>query len=178
MGSAGVDVWWLAAAGCGEEIEKSEPIDEATADWEDPWAEFEDEVIKLVNRNRYVGATCGSDPMPGGLVPLESDEILRSVARLHSLDMAERDFFDHVNPDGEDPFDRIADSSFGGADPWGENIAFGAPTPEIVVDLWMESPGHCANIMLADFHVIGVGYYLDETDSSGHFWTQNFAGSH
>lgn len=172
-------MWWLLA-GCIDDggAESSKPLSEETADWEDPWIAFEEEVRELVNQRRFLGATCGSDPMPGGLQPLEADDLLRTVARLHSKDMAERDFFDHVNPDGDDPFDRMEASGFDGADPWGENIAFGATSPEMVVQLWMESPGHCANIMLADYRVIGVGYYEDPGDPSGLFWTQNFAGGH
>jgi len=55
---------------------------------------------------------------------------------------------------------------------WGENIAAGQRTPEIVVDAWMNSPGHRANILSPNFSKIGVGYV---TNSSGRpYWTQIF----
>jgi hypothetical protein len=155
-------LWWLWACAAQEPVDE-DPITEATEDWQDAWAEYEEEVRELVNQQRFLGATCGNSPKPGGL---------------HSQDMADRNFFDHVNPDGDDPFDRMADAGFSGAEPWGENIAAGAPTPEIVVQGWMDSPGHCENIMFPAYRVIGVGYYTDDTSEWGHYWTQNFAGSH
>ena len=53
----------------------------------------------------------------------------------------------------------------------GENIAMGYPTPEAVVDGWMNSEGHRANILNPSFTVIGVGYV-----EQGHYWTQMFIG--
>jgi uncharacterized protein YkwD len=62
---------------------------------------------------------------------------------------------------------------------WGENIAQGYPSPEDVVEGWMDSDGHCSNIMAAAFSLIGVGYYPGEASGMGfsrdaHYWTQNF----
>jgi uncharacterized protein YkwD len=170
-------VLWLWAC-AGQDPVEDEPFSEATADWQDAWADYEDQVLDLVNERRFLGATCGGDPKAGGLEPLETDEVLRATARLHSQDMADRAFFEHVNPDGDDPFDRMANAGFEGAEPWGENIAAGAPTPEIVVQGWMDSPGHCENIMFPQFRVLGVGYYMDEDSDWVHYWTQNFAASH
>jgi uncharacterized protein YkwD len=58
----------------------------------------------------------------------------------------------------------------------GENIALGQPTPEIVMEDWMASDGHCANIMRAAFDTIGVGYFpgSGERGSPNNYWTQNF----
>jgi uncharacterized protein YkwD len=168
------------AVACGDagDPRSSASSSEATADWPPSWADFEDQVLDLVNQQRFVGATCGSDPMPGGQVPLEMDDTLRRIARLHSEDMAERGFFDHVNPDGDDPFDRMSAAGFAGAYPWGENIAAGSPTPEDVVDAWMNSPPHCENILLGDYRVIGIGLYEDPSLPYSYWWTQDFAGSH
>jgi uncharacterized protein YkwD len=74
--------------------------------------------------------------------------------------------------------DRMSDAGYSGASPWGENIAAGQPTPAEVVDGWMHSPGHCRNIMDPDYHVIGIGYAYDASSSYGHYWTQDFGGSH
>lgn len=101
---------------------------------------------------------------------------LREVARAHSEDMAARDFFDHVNPDGDDPFDRLDDAgiAFNNA---GENIAFnqGFPNPAAVaVDGWMNSQGHRENILRSAFTHAGMGVAV--TANGEHYFTQVFAG--
>lgn len=148
-----------------------------TATWPDAWRTFEEAALAETNRYRAMGASCDGEafaPAPA----LEMDEVLLTAARLHSSDMGERGFFDHDNPDGLSPFDRIAAVGFEGASPWGENIAAGQTTPEEVVRGWMESPGHCRNIMNADYRVIGLGYAFVEGSPFGHYWTQKFGGSH
>lgn len=154
------------------------PLRSTDATWPVDWADAEQEVLRLVNIERTLGAMCGSEPMPGGADPLEMDELLRDVARAHSQDMAKRDFFDHVNPNGKDPFERMDAAGFSGDEPWAENIAAGSPTASSVVDGWMNSPGHCVNIMDASFGVIGIGLYYDAESPMGYYWTQNFAASH
>ena len=81
--------------------------------------------------------------------------------------MAERNFFGHTNPDGDGLGERI-DAAGYEPSAWGENIALGQRTPEEVVDRWMTSDGHCANIMRDRYTEIGVGYY------ASYFWTQAF----
>jgi uncharacterized protein YkwD len=169
-------------AGCAGETttgsDTGAPPDIATDDWPAAWADYEDEVLRLVNQHRFVGGSCGGEGMPA-VGPLEMDEVLRGVARSYSAQMAENGFFDHVDPWGRDPSDRIASAGFTGSQPWGENIAMGYPTAEDVVVGWMNSPGHCMNILEGAYGVIGIGYYLDEDDPyAGPLWTQNFAGSH
>jgi uncharacterized protein YkwD len=97
---------------------------------------------------------------------------LRCAARVHSKDMAEEGFFSHTNNDGATPWDRIkaAGYSFSTA---GENIAAGYPNPQAVVEGWLDSPGHCKNIMSPAFTEIGVGYYAG--GAYDHYWTQAFA---
>lgn len=173
LGCAGCGVAGLGPAGGGAHTGT-----DATEDWPEAWAAFEAEVVELVNRERYVGATCGGSARPGGLPALEMDAVIRGTARDHSADMAARGFFDHRNPDGALPEDRMAADGFAGALPWGENIAAGAWDAPTVVQGWMDSPGHCANIMEPGFRVIGVGYVFEEDSDWGHYWTQVFAGSH
>ncbi|QLH27373.1 CAP domain-containing protein [Streptomyces sp. Rer75] len=120
---------------------------------------LEDAVAVLVNRERT----------RRGLVPLSTDERLRQSARSHSADMARRDFFDHVTPEGRSPADRMLAAGF--PLPAGENIAAGQPHPAIVMVEWMNSPGHRVNILNGDFRVIGVGVHMAE---GGPVWTQNF----
>ena len=113
-------------------------------------------------------ALVNAERQSNGLPPLEMDDRLSSVARAHSIDMAQRGYFDHTDPDGQSPFDRIgaAGIAYFAA---GENIAWGAATPESVVKGWMDSPGHRANILNEKFTRIGIGYY-------DLYWTQVFIG--
>ena len=90
-----------------------------------------------------------------GLAPLVIDEELVAVARAHSVDMRDRDFFAHTNPDGADPFDRMQaagiDYRFAG-----ENLALAGTVPR-AHELLMESEGHRRNILSDNFGHIGIG---------------------
>lgn len=142
------------------------------AQWSEAEILFEREVLELVNERRAAGATCGGQAF-GAAEPLVMESALLCAARVHSLDMAERGFFGHDNPDGEDPFERMrrAGYRFSAA---GENIAAGQSTPQMVVDGWMQSAGHCRNIMDADYSELGVGYVQTDTAEFPHYWTQVF----
>ncbi|MFI6146841.1 sigma-70 family RNA polymerase sigma factor [Streptomyces sp. NPDC051109] len=118
------------------------------------------QVIALVNSER-AAAGCG---------PLKEDPQLRSAAQGHSDDMAARDFFDHTNPDGADPGKRTTAAGYRWST-YGENIARGQQTAASVMDSWMKSPGHRANILNCSFKDIGVGIH---SGPGGPWWTQNF----
>jgi uncharacterized protein YkwD len=147
----------------------------AVADWDPAWVAFEEEVLARVNETRSQPADCGAEGEFAAAAPLTMNPILRCSARLHSLDMFERDFFDHDTPDGIDPFQRMAEAGFVGSG-GGENIALGQSTPEQVMEAWMESDGHCANVMRAAFDTIGVGYHpgAGRIGIGSNYWTQNF----
>lgn len=145
---------------------------DADDDWDPAWASLEEQVLEVVNQVRAEGADCGSKGSFGAAGPLTMHPLLRCAARLHSKDMVVRNFFNHVNPDGEDPWDRIAKTGYGGYQTAGENIAGGSGTAAGVMDQWMNSDGHCANIMNPAFNQIGVGYYPG--GMYGHMWTQVF----
>ena len=117
-------------------------------------------VLELTNRERT----------SRGLPALAWDDGAAGVAYAHSLDMDVRNFFDHTNPDGELPWDRLeADGiTYSTA---GENIAWGYPSPEAVMDGWMNSDGHRANILRTSFTRLGVGVHVG---SDGVYWTQVF----
>lgn len=146
---------------------------EAAAEWPTAWTAFEDEVVERVNARRAAGADCGSEGTFAPAPPLRSDEQLRCAARLHSRDMGERGYFDHFDPEGKDPFQRIQAAAYTGF-PGGENIAAGARTPAEVVSGWMDSEGHCANIMRRQFSEIGVGYAEVARSEWRIYWTQTF----
>jgi RNA polymerase sigma factor (sigma-70 family) len=118
------------------------------------------QVLALVNKER-AAAGCG---------PLSQDPQLRDAAQGHSDDMAARDFFDHTNPDGDGPGERVTASGYRWST-YGENIAKGQQTPEAVMTSWMNSPGHRANILNCAFEEIGVGIH---DGGGGPYWTQNF----
>ncbi|MFE2530883.1 sigma-70 family RNA polymerase sigma factor [Streptomyces sp. NPDC059371] len=118
------------------------------------------QVVALVNKER-AAAGCG---------PLTEDPQLEDAAQTHSDDMAARDFFDHNNPDGVDPGKRITAAGYQWST-YGENIAMGQQTPASVMESWMNSPGHRANILNCSFKNIGVGVHKG---SGGPWWTQDF----
>ncbi|MFK0227427.1 sigma-70 family RNA polymerase sigma factor [Streptomyces sp. NPDC090303] len=117
------------------------------------------EVIDLVNTERSK-AGCG---------PLTEHPLLTKAAQGHSDDMAARDFFDHTNPDGDGPGERVTAAGYAWST-YGENIAKGQATPAQVMDSWMNSPGHRANILNCAFKEIGIGLH----SSGGPYWTQVF----
>ena len=121
---------------------------------------FEQEVIRLVNEIR----------IENGLRPLTYDWELSRVARYKSQDMKDNKYFSHTSPVYGSPFQMM--KSFGiSYRSAGENIAKGYATPEAVVEGWMNSPGHRANILNSSFTHIGVGYVAE-----GRYWTQMFIG--
>lgn len=142
-----------------------------TVGWDDASTALEFEVLDIVNRRRAEGAFCGGEYYPPA-GPLQMEESLRCAARKHSQDMVVRDFFDHDNPDGQGPRPRLDAAGYSGGN-WGENIAGGYSGPVSVMEGWMESSGHCRNIMNGDFTLIGIGHYTSGGGGGNH-WTQTF----
>lgn len=121
---------------------------------------FEAEVVRLVNEQRA----------KNGLSALTLNWELSRVARYKSEDMARNRYFSHTSPTYGSPFEMIR--SFGlSYRSAGENIAYGQRTPAAVMDAWMNSSGHRANILNSSYTQIGVGYY-----ANGNYWTQMFIG--
>ena len=130
-------------------------------------------MVDLVNERRAVNQDCGSEGQFAPVPPVAANHRLACAARRHSLDMAQRGYFSHVDPDGVAPDTRILATGYQPR-ARGENIAAGAATPLMVVNGWMESDGHCRNIMDATFTELGVGYIVDETTQYRRYWTQAF----
>ncbi|MDP3278851.1 MAG: CAP domain-containing protein [Deltaproteobacteria bacterium] len=135
---------------------------------------LEDEVLVLVNQHRARGANCGGTNYPP-VAALAGNEILRGTSRAHSTDMATRRYFDHNTPEGRTPFQRMMAAGYNSS-PMGENIAAGNGTAAATVTQWMNSPGHCRNIMNGGFRAMGVGYAANPSSQYRHYWTQNFGG--
>ncbi|MEU0137817.1 CAP domain-containing protein [Streptomyces sp. NPDC006296] len=104
-----------------------------------------------------------------GCSPVTSSAPLTALAQDFSEDMAARDFFDHTDPDGATPWDRAAAAGVQGLG--GENIARGQADAQAVMEAWMNSEGHRANILNCDYKTLGVGVHLG---SGGPWWTQDF----
>ncbi|MFC5529775.1 CAP domain-containing protein [Cohnella yongneupensis] len=126
-------------------------------------AGYESQVLALTNQKR---AQAGLPPCAG------TDANLNRSARAKSEDMATQNYFAHDSPTYGDPFAMMR--NFGVQyNSAGENIAMGQPTPQAVVDAWMNSPGHRANIMNGTFTHLGVGYVMKDGKA---YWTQQFIG--
>ena len=121
---------------------------------------YETEVIRLVNVQRA----------QNGLAPLAENWELSRVARWKSQDMSSNGYFSHNSPTYGTPFQMMR--SFGLTyRSAGENIDYGQRTPAAVVNAWMNSSGHRANILSKSYTQIGVGYCAE-----GNYWTQMFIG--
>ncbi|HWU11029.1 MAG TPA: CAP domain-containing protein [Streptomyces sp.] len=116
-------------------------------------------VLSLVNQERAAV----------GCSPVTTSASLTALAQDFSEDMAARGFFGHTDPDGATPWDRAAAAGVQGLG--GENIARGQADAQAVMDAWMNSDGHRANILNCDYKTLGVGVHLG---SGGPWWTQDF----
>jgi uncharacterized protein YkwD len=125
------------------------------------------------NDERTVWTLTNQERTENGLSGLSLNGDLIDSARGHSADMAAQDYFSHTALDGSSAGDRISATGYDAAS-WGENIAAGYATPQAVVNGWMNSTGHRANILSSRYCDIGVGYAYDGTSTYGHYWTQNF----
>ncbi|MFI9815165.1 CAP domain-containing protein [Saccharothrix variisporea] len=120
-----------------------------------------DRVVELVNAER-ANAGCGAVAVDGRA---------QSAAQSHADDMAARDYYDHVSPEGRDAGDRLDAAGY----PWhrvAENIHKGPSSPEDAMRDWMNSPAHRANILDCELRDLGVGV---NSGGSGPFWVQVFA---
>lgn len=119
---------------------------------------YENEVVRLVNEIRE----------ERGLSALKQDWELSRVARFKSQDMKDNNYFSHTSPVYGSPFNMMKNFgiSYKSA---AENIARGQKTPGAVVNAWMNSSGHRANILNSSYNKIGVGYV-----ENGNYWTQMF----
>jgi len=154
--------YWNSSGDYGYEFQPAPDISHAPAAEPDNRFLSEQEVVYLTNIERE----------KNGLLPLRRNNLLDQSSRLHAEDMRDQDYFDHTAVDGRSPSERIRDAGYDYS--WsGENIAAGYNSPAAVVDAWMQSEGHRANILRADYREIGVG--LAEGGGSYRiYWVQNF----
>jgi uncharacterized protein YkwD len=146
----------VALAGCGgPSVAAARPdVDGCAGSWLRPVPANEAQVraatLCLINAQRA----------RNGEPALTQNPMLQQAATFHSLDMAKRKYFEHADPDGEQPDARIVHAGY---PPIlvGENLAWGElgeSTPANIVSLWMKSPGHRANVLERGYREIGIGF--------------------
>ena len=122
-------------------------------------------MLPLVNNVRQSGCNCGSTVMPP-VSPVAWNDLLALAADNHSKDMLANNYFNHTGLNGSTPGDRIRAVGYNWR-AYGENIAYNYPTEQSVMTGWLNSEGHCKNIMNGTFNEMGVA-------REGNYWTQEF----
>jgi uncharacterized protein YkwD len=135
--------------------------------------DFQASLLARVNQVRASGANCGSDGVFGAAAPVTWNDKLAAAAAGHSQDMAAQNYFSHTSADGRTLGDRVTATGYA----WtslGENIAAGYPSANAVMDGWIASPGHCANLMNAGFAEVGVACVAGTAgDAYSTYWTMD-----
>jgi len=129
-------------------------------------------VLELVNEARAKPRNCGSRSFPN-VPPLKLSPILSRAALAHAQDMSAHQRFEHRGSDGSMPANRALRAGYN----WlavGENIAEGAANAEVVVQGWLQSPGHCVNIMSPQYREMGLAYFTDFAHKGDIYWAQTF----
>jgi uncharacterized protein YkwD len=132
-------------------------------------AALPDQALARLNAERAAGHRCGARLMPPSQ-PLKWDPALQSAAAMHSIDMAKRNYFEHRDPDGERVGQRAARSNYS----WraiGENLAGGDINVEEVMDGWLGSPEHCANMLDAAYADVALACVQQPGSKWGTYWT-------
>jgi uncharacterized protein YkwD len=126
--------------------------------------------LQLVNEVRARGARCGERSF-GPAPPVRLSGTLAGVAFGHANDMARHNYFEHEDLAGHSPADRVRAVGYQ-EKLVGENIAYGPKSADEVVQGWLDSPGHCENIMDPRFAEMGIAYAAGQSSRRGLFWVQ------
>lgn len=122
-------------------------------------------MLQLINKARKEGRKCGDayyEPAP----PLVWNDLLEQAATRHSNDMFTKNYFNHIESDGSNGGVRLDNVGYSWRT-YGENIGWGYTSEQQVIEGWLNSPGHCKNIMTRDFKEMAVA-------RAGNYWTQDF----
>ncbi|SDQ79370.1 Uncharacterized conserved protein YkwD, contains CAP (CSP/antigen 5/PR1) domain [Pseudomonas sp. UC 17F4] len=136
------------------------------------WQAEGQKVLEMINTARSQARQCGGQAF-NATTALAWNTTLAGAAESHTRAMANNNFFDHKDRDGRTPGDRAELAGYAGQQV-GENIAAGQDTPRKVVDGWLASPGHCANLMNPQFSELGAAYAVDPKSDAGIYWTAMF----
>ncbi|WP_053161008.1 CAP domain-containing protein [Pseudomonas sp. P1.8] len=136
------------------------------------WQAEGQKLLAELNTARSRATQCGTQSF-AATTPLTWNATLATAAETHSRSMANNNYFDHKDRDGRTPGDR---AELAGYDfqQIGENIAAGQDSVSKVVDGWLASPGHCANLMNPQFRDLGAAYATDPKSDGGIYWTAMF----
>lgn len=132
-------------------------------------------VLALVNEARSRPQRCGNQAFAAA-PPLRLNPALYGLASAHAADMARYDYFSHTGRDGSTVDSRATRAGYR----WraiGENIAAGQVDADAAVRGWINSPGHCANIMSPAFREMGAAFVVNTQSSLGIYWTQVFGAT-
>lgn len=136
----------------------------------------EQAMLNAVNAARAQSRNCGAGSYPA--VPaLTWNCKLEAAALGHSMDMANNNYFSHTGLNGSSPGDRISAAGYSWS-AYGENIAAGVSSVDTVVQMWLDSPGHCANIMGTNFTNLGAARFSNPASTYNVYWTQAFGRSY
>jgi uncharacterized protein YkwD len=150
------------------------------------------EFLDAINKARSIPRDCyPNDPTRGEMKavnPLTWNSQLYASALEHSTDLAESNTFSHtgsgtdsdITGDGQPSkfYERIVANGYANYYSVGENIAGGQQDLKEVMDAWLNSPGHCVNIMKESFTEVGVAVVIKEDSNYGIYWTQNFGSKY
>lgn len=131
------------------------------------------EALAKVNAARAVGRLCGTTWYPAA-PPLAWNEALARAATAHSLDMATQNYFSHTSLDGRSFVDRIEAQGYADWRAVAENISAGRSTMDATIASWLQSSGHCRNIMNPRYKDYGVSVAYKSGSRYGTYWTQDF----
>lgn len=161
-------VWALPQVGCdGRSVADPDPRPNLTDD------AFRALALARVNAFRDEPRQCG-DQTFAAAEPVTWSSRLEAVAHRHSADMATHNFFSHTGSDGLSPGERLTAAGYR----WrfaAENLAAGQSTLDTAIDAWIDSPGHCANLMHPGVREIGVAWVYEAGSDYGIYWTMKLA---
>ncbi len=129
-------------------------------------------VLAETNIGRSVQQDCGEHGIKRRVGAVQLNDKLMLAAQKHSEDMALNDFMEHTGSDGSMPRDRATAQGYVG-NSVGENIAMGYKTPKLAIEAWIDSDGHCKNMMDPEYTELGVGFAASPT-TGRFYWTQLF----
>jgi uncharacterized protein YkwD len=130
-------------------------------------------MLTQVNNSRSRTRNCGGDNY-SATAALNWHCTLEDVAYEHNRDMGDHNFFSHTGSDGLQSADRVSNAGYDWSTT-GENIAAGQQTIDAVMTAWLDSPGHCANIMHPSYTEFGAASYTVDGSDFPIYWTQVFA---
>ncbi|MFV8819644.1 MopE-related protein [Haliea sp. E17] len=133
-------------------------------------------MLDAVNAFRAEPQGCGNEGNFPAAAPLAWNCQLETAAYYHSMDMAENNYFSHIGLNGSNPGQRISSAGYNWST-YGENISAGTyrSTVQSAMDSWINSDGHCANLMNPNFRDLGAARYTKQGSTYVNYWTQVFA---